>query len=293
LPLENKIMGKVKIRVVGDEQLEQEQKEEQKKKREQKFAKKQAVKGVGLGGGQRISAVGTSEEEILKELEARPEASEAGQTEQPQKPQATKQPKKIKAEPKPVSKRYAENKALVGKKTAYPIPAGIDLLRKFKKINFDETVELHINTREKGISGQITLPHGTGKKVRVVIADDALIAEIEKGKIDFDILVATPEMMPKLAKVARILGPRGLMPSPKSGTISDKPESLVEKFSAGQVSYKTEAQAPIIHMSIGKLSFADEQLSENIQTLLSSIGPAKISSVTLKSTMSPAIRLKA
>src|SRR3990167_6470221 len=233
-------MGKVKIRVVGDEQLEQEQKEEQKKKREQKFAKKQAVKGVGLGGGQRISAVGTSEEEILKELEARPEASEAGQTEQPQKPQATKQHKKIKAEPKPISKRYAENKALVGKKTAYPIPAGIDLLRKFKKINFDETVELHINTREKGISG-----------------------------------------------------PRGLMPSPKSGTISDKPESLVEKFSAGQVSYKTEAQAPIIHMSIGKLSFADEQLSENIQTLLSSIGPAKISSVTLKSTMSPAIRLKA
>ena len=165
------------------------------------------------------------------------------------------------------------------------------MLRKFKKSNFDETVELHINTRERGVSGQVTLPHGTGKKLRIAIANDDLISEIEKGKINFDVLIAEPSMMEKLAKVARILGPRGLMPNPKSGTISDKPEEAVKKFSNGVISYKTESQAPVIHMSIGKLSFKDEQLSENISTILASIGSTKIENATLKSTMSPAIKL--
>lgn len=279
-------MGKVKIRVVGDEQLEQEQKEEQKKKREAK--KKAAVHGVGLGGGQRIQSVGVSEEEISKELETKiPEIS--GVSEKPETAKKSKKARKARAQVR--SKRYTENSLLIAKKTTYPISKGLELLRKFKKGNFDETVELHINTLEKGISGQVTLPHGTGKTLRIKVADDLLIGEIERGKIDFDILVAEPSMMPKLAKVARVLGPRGLMPNPKNGTISDKPEELVAKMSKGQVSFKTESQAPIIHMSVGKLSFKDDELSENIQSLLSTIGPARISSVTLKSTMSPPIRL--
>ena len=178
---------------------------------------------------------------------------------------------------------------MVANKTSYPLTSGIELLRKFKKSSFDETVELHINVVEKGVSGQVSLPHGTGKKLNIKIADDALIAEVEKGKIDFDILVATPDMMPKLAKVARVLGPKGLMPNPKAGTISQKPEEVVEKLSAGQVSYKTEAANPLIHMSVGKLSFEDKQLQENINKVISAIGPAKISKVTLKSTMSPAV----
>lgn len=280
-------MGKVKVRIVGDETAEKEQLEEQKKKRESKSAKKQTVKGVGLGGGQRINTVGISEEEIAKELEGKEsEVSEASEEEV-----AKKEKKARKAKVRFRSKRYVENSSVVAKKTDYPIQNGIELLRKFRKGNFDETVELHINTREKGISGQVTLPHGTGKKLRIKIADDALIVEVEQGKINFDVLVATPDMMPKLAKVARILGPRGLMPNPKAGTISDKPEVVVEKLSAGQVSYKTESAAPVIHMSIGKLSFEDKKLDDNIQTVLASIGTDKIVNVTLKSTMSPAIRL--
>lgn len=288
-------MGKIRLKVVGDETAEQEQKQ---KARARKEGKKAQIKGVGLGGGQRISTVGVSEEEIREEVSRVSGVSSVpqGNEEQDIKARDTRGTGGTRGTRKHIarvrSKRHTENSSAVAKKTTYPVSAGIELLRKFKKSNFDETVELHINTREKGIAGTITLPHGTGKKLRIKIADDALIGQIEQGKIDFDVLVATPDMMPKLAKVARILGPRGLMPNPKNGTISDKPEQVVEKLSAGQVSYKTEPQAPIIHMSVGKLSFADEQLSENISTILSSIGQAKISSVTLKSTMSPAIRIQ-
>ncbi len=288
-------MGKVKIKIVGDETAEKEQLEEQKKKREQKRAQ---VKGVGLGGGQRINTVGITEEEVAAELEGKTAASpgtdsSAEQTETTEdKAKEARGNKARKAEARIRSRRHTANSSVVAKKTNYPVKNGIELLRKFKKSNFDETVELHINTKEKGISGQVALPHGTGKKIRIKVADDALIAQVEQGKIDFDVLVATPDMMPKLAKVAKILGPRGLMPNPKAGTISDKPQEVIERLSAGQVSYKTESAAPIIHMSVGKLSFEDDKLSENIQSVLSSIGTAKISSVTLKSTMSPAIRLQ-
>ena len=283
-------MGKIRLKVVGDEQLEQKQKEKAKARKETKKAK---VSGVGLGGGQRIQSVGISEEEIAEELEQKAPAAQEVPGQEVSEGKQGKKVKKVKrAKARLRSKRYTENSSVVAKKTVYPVSAGIELLRKFKKSNFDETVELHINTREKGISGQVTLPHGTGKKLRIAIANDDLISEIEKGKIDFDVLVAEPSMMEKLAKVARILGPRGLMPNPKSGTISDKPEEAVKKFSNGVISYKTESQAPVIHMSIGKLSFKDEQLSENISAVLASIGATKIVSTTLKSTMSPAIRIQ-
>lgn len=284
-------MGKVKIRVVGDEQQEKEQQEEQKKRRE---AKKTQVKGVNLGGGERINTVGVSEEEISKELDAaKTEALAQDEPEAPTKKDKKTRGKKQKDKAARVrSKRHSSNSTIVANKTAYPIGAGIEVLRKFKKSNFDETVELHINVHEKGVSGQVSLPHGTGKQLRIKVVDDATIAEIEKGKINFDVLVATPDMMPKLAKVARVLGPRGLMPNPKAGTVTDKPDVVVERLSKGQVSYKTEPIGPIIHMSVGKLSFEDKQIEENVKSVLSSIGATKITSVTLKSTMSPAVRIQ-
>jgi large subunit ribosomal protein L1 len=286
-------MGKVKIKVLGDEQAEKEALAEQRKKREQKTAEKKAkVKGVGLGGGQRINTVGISEEEISKQLETSPEKAETEQeaVSSEAKPNE-KKAKNRKTVARIRSKRHTQNGSFVAKKTSYPVSGGIELLRKFQRSKFDETVELHINVKEKGISGQVALPHGTGKQIRIKVADDALIAEVEKGKIDFDVLVAEPAMMPKLAKVAKVLGPRGLMPNPKAGTITDKPEALIEKLSKGQVSYKTEPVAPIIHMSVGKLSFEDKKLEDNIKTVLTAIGAAKIDKVTLKSTMSPAIRI--
>lgn len=277
-------MGKVKVKVVGDEQQEKEQLAEQKKKRE---AKKAQVKGVGLGGGERINTIGVTEEEIAAEVSAPKEES----IEVKEAPVKKRKERKVKARIR--SKRHNENGATVAKNITYPIKNSIEILRKFKKSKFDETVELHINVKEKGTSGVVSLPHGTGKTLRIKVADDALIADVEKGKIDFDVLIAAPSMMPKLAKVARVLGPKGLMPNPKNGTITDKPDSLIEKLSKGQVSYKTESTAPVIHLSVGKLSFEDKALEENINTVLTSVGAIRIEKVFLKSTMSPAIRIQA
>ncbi|MBI1918999.1 50S ribosomal protein L1, partial [Candidatus Microgenomates bacterium] len=120
---------------------------------------------------------------------------------------------------------------------------------------------------------------------------DELIEEVQGGKINFDILLAHPSIMGKLAKVAKILGPRGLMPNPKAGTISENPEETAQKFAKGQIQFKTEAQAPIMHLSIGKLSMKDDELTDNIRALLTSIGSAKIKNITLKSTMSPGIKV--
>lgn len=181
--------------------------------------------------------------------------------------------------------------SIVSSNQKYDIDAALAALKKFKSTKFDETVELHINTKEKGVSGQVTLPHGTGKTLVIKIADDTIIAEVAKGKINFDLLVATPSMMPQLAKVARVLGPRGLMPNPKNGTIAENAEEAVKKLSGGQINYKTEAEAPIIHARIGKLSFEDNKLKDNVKAFITSVGMNNIASVTLKSTMSPAIRL--
>lgn len=278
-------MGKIRVKTLGDEGSEQEEQKKLKEKREQKnLEKKSHLKN--MGGGQRINTVGPSEEEIMASHESQTE-----ETNQTDSAPAGKGKKAKFIKKKTFSKRYKENKSLVDKNTVYPLKNSIEILKKFKKGNFDETVELHINVKEKGISGQVVLPHGTGKEVRIKIADEATIQAVEKGKIDFDVLIATPQMMPMLAKVARILGPRGLMPNPKTGTITDKPEALVEKLSKGQISFKTEAQAPVIHLTVGKVSFEDNKLLDNVKTVITSIGSSKIDKIFLKSTMSPAIRI--
>lgn len=273
-------MGKIRVKTFGDEGQEQEDQKKLKEKREQK----KMAKAPGLKGGEKVVSVGPTEEELMAQT---PE--EVAQTEEA--PKKEKKAKFAAQKIKILGKKYKENATLVNKSTKYQLANGIEILKKFKTGKFDETVELHINTKEKGLSGQIPLPHGSGKKLRIKVADETLIAEVEKGKIDFDVLIASPTMMPQLAKVAKILGPKGLMPNPKAGTITDKPDALIEKLSHGQVNYKTEATAPIIHLSVGKLSFGEKELADNIQTSITTIGAAKIDSITLKSTMSPAIRL--
>lgn len=285
-------MGKIRIKTLGDEAVEQAEKEEAREKHEQKDLRQgKKTHLAGMQGGQRTATVGVSEEEILKSLENKDTApTEEAKTKTPEEKKLAPAKASTRRIKKTHSRRHLENKKMVSK-TSTSLSQALDSLRKFKKTSFDETVELHINTSEKGISGTVSLPHGTGKEIRAKIADDALISQVEKGKIDFDVLVAAPFMMPKLAKVAKILGPKGLMPNPKNGTITDKPEDAIEKLAKGQISFKTEGEAPIIHLSVGKLSFEDKALTENISTVLSAIGQARISSVTLKSTMSPAIKL--
>ena len=197
------------------------------------------------------------------------------------------------------SENYKKAAALVEKNKVYPLKEALELLDKTHLAKFDETVELHINTNGT-LSGSMTLPHGTGKETRVAIlapskdaaAADALLKEIESGKINFDVLIATPDAMPKLAKVARVLGPRGLMPNPKSGTVTPKPEEVAKQYAGGHMTFKTEAKAPIIHLAVGKLSFGKDKLVENIQVALKAVEAKNMKKVVIKSTMSPAVNLQ-
>lgn len=278
-------MGKIRVKTFDEtEQAEKDRKLEA--KREAKKLEKEKAKEAAKEEHRETVVSPTSPEtqqgaETLKGAAASAESSNEAKKE--------KKAKFVKQKVK--GKRYVANLASVNKKQTYSLSDAVKKLKEFQKSKFDETVELHVNVKEKGISGQVVLPHGTGKKRRIKIADDATITDIEKGKIDFDVLVAAPQMMPKLAKVARVLGPRGLMPNPKNGTISPNPEAVLEKLSAGQVNYKTEAAAPIIHLSIGKISFEDTQITENVKAVLTSIGANKITTATIKSTMSPGVKI--
>lgn len=272
-------MGKIRVKSFGEE--------EELNKKDLKKAEAQAAA-----------------QKAREEAEARRAAAGEPQTEG--EAEETKETKKaVTVEKKTVIKKqktsasYQKAASAFDKNQKYKLADALPLLEKMKRAKFDETVELHINTNEKGIAGNVTLPHGTGKQMKVVIANaatdpkavDELIKDIEAGKVAFDILVATPETMPKLARVARVLGPRGLMPNPKNGTVTPKPEEVAKKFAGGQVNFKTESKFPIIHMAVGKLSFGDKKLAENIQTALKAVKLKNIKNITLKSTMSPGIKI--
>lgn len=171
----------------------------------------------------------------------------------------------------------------------------IDAINGVKKVAFahmKESVELHLNVFEVGLRGETSLPFSTGKTTKVVVADDELLEKLEKGIVDFDLLVTTPAFMPKLTKFAKLLGPRGLMPNPKAGTLGNNVEELVNKFSGSTVRYKTEPKAPIIHVILGKVDDTQEHLAANAEAYMAAIGKKNIKSVFITSTMSPSIKVQ-
>lgn len=289
-------MGKIKVATLGSEQEDQ-LREKRKVQREEKKKREKAEKIhiSGMKGGERVKAVGMESEAELDKLAKLTEEVEKDQAEGIKVEDSQEKPKK-KKKIKVRSTAYKEAVMKVEPAKLYPINEALELLRKVTLTKFDGSVELHINTTEKGLRGQVQLPHGTGKKVRVMIADtdtiDKLVTEVEKGKIDFDALVAHPSVMGKLARVAKFLGPKGLMPNPKNGTISPTPLKVAKKLEAGEVSWKTEADFPIVHQVIGKMSFKDGQLEENFKAFTKAVGEEKIKSITLKSTMSPGIKVQ-
>ncbi len=274
-------MGKIRVKTFGDEELEKKDKEKRERKKEAKKAEeKTAVKAL--------------EEQTVEVKTEKTDGETETEIEKPHSAKASRGKKeKFQKKQKAFhSTGYFSLTELVDKKKLYPINEALELLEKLQRKKFDETVELHINTLTGSVSGNVTLPHGTGKKTKVAVVTDGLIAEIEKGVINFDILVAEPQMMAKLAKVAKVLGPRGLMPNPKNGTITDKPEELVKKYEGGQINFKTEGKAPLLHLTVGKMSFGAKRLEENIETMLKAVKKPNIVSITLKSTMSPGIKIK-
>ena len=220
-------------------------------------------------------------------------------------------------------KRYAEAAKLVDRATTYDVAEAVSIVKKSASAKFDETVECHIRLGVDGrhadqqVRGAVVLPHGTGKTVKVLVfakgtkVDEAqaagadfvggeeLIPKIQnEGWLDFDVVVATPDMMGVVGRLGRVLGPKGLMPNPKAGTVTMDVTKAIADIKAGKIEYRLD-KANIIHVPVGKVSFTEEQLNENFQTLIDAVVKAKpaaakgqyLKSVVLTSTMGPGVKV--
>ena len=220
-------------------------------------------------------------------------------------------------------KRYTDSAKLIDSTKVYETNEAIALVKDTAKAKFDETIEMHVRLgvdprhADQQVRGAVILPHGTGKNVRVlVLASGEKIKEAEEAGADFvggeemvnkiqtenwfdyDIVIATPDMMGVVGRIARILGPKGLMPNPKSGTVTMDVAKAISETKAGKVEYRVD-KAAIIHCPVGKASFAPEQLQDNVNTLLEAIVKAKpssakgtyLKSISLASTMGPGVRI--
>lgn len=194
---------------------------------------------------------------------------------------------------KPRSKKYQELTKDLDRTKTYPLLEAVDMAKKLSYSTFESSLEAHINTTQTGMRGLVSLPFATGRTLRILAYEgsDETIEEINKGKINFDLVITTPQWMSKLAKVARILGPRGLMPNPKNGTITDDLKKAAAGFQSGKTEYKTESKAPVIHITLGKLNQPVDELSANIKTLLQTLGKTRIKKVSLAPTMGPSVKL--
>ena len=195
------------------------------------------------------------------------------------------------------SSKYIKALELVDRNKKYDIADALELVKKTTLTKFDGNTEVHIRLQGKTgkpeqVRGMISYPHSTGKKVTVVILDEALIEEIAKtGKAEADIYLTSPSNMSKVAKLAKILGPKGKMPSPKSGTISLDPEKTKAELEGGKVEYKTDSYG-IVHQAIGKVSTKNEDLAQNFKALISSLPSERITSINISATMGPSVKVQ-
>lgn len=219
-------------------------------------------------------------------------------------------------------KRMATALGSIDKDKQYEIAAGVKLVKENAKAKFDETIELSMNLgvdprhSDQNVRGVIDLPNGTGKSIRVgvfakgdkaeeakaagadVVGADDLADEVQKGKINFDRCIATPDMMPVVGKLGKILGPRGMMPNPKLGSVTQDVTAAIKSAKGGQVEYRVE-KAGIVHAGVGKASFSEEALLENVRTLVGAVNKARpsgvkgtyIKRISLSSTMGPGVVL--
>ena len=190
------------------------------------------------------------------------------------------------------SKRYLAAKAKIDINKYYPLKEAVKLVKETSLSKFDGKIEAHITALDIGNVGEINFPHLETASKKVVILNDTILAEIKDGKINFDILIATPSTMPKLLPLAKTLGPKGLMPNPKNGTLTDKPEESLKKLSVAKTVLKTEKKAPVIHTVVGKISQKDEEIIANIDELIKVVKANKIKKLALCATMGPCVKVK-
>jgi large subunit ribosomal protein L1 len=187
-------------------------------------------------------------------------------------------------------KKYRAVRSKLEKAKLYPVAEAVELVKKLSYTKFVGSVEAHVVIREIGDSVGLALPHSTGKTVKVTIVDAKVLEDIEAGKIDFEILVAHPEFMGKLAKFARVLGPKGLMPNPKNGTLTPNPELKKKELEAGKFNLKSEKKAPLMHLIIGKTDMKSSELVENVEALVKAL-KGRILKLSLAPSMGPGIKV--
>jgi large subunit ribosomal protein L1 len=279
-----------------------------------------------------VEAKNVPEKKEKAKSEVQPEAEKSEEPKEKPKKKAEKEekaPKQKSAVPKESKpkvikrgKAYKKVSQLIDKEKEYSVSEAIELVKKTSPVKFDASIEVHIRLgvdkgkSDQNVRGTVTLPNGSGKVKRVLVfteskekeAEDAgadqvgadeLIAKVEKGFSDFDIVLATPDIMAKIGKLGKTLGQRGLMPNPKAGTITPDPGKLISEIKKGRTEFKMDPQG-IIHMVIGKISFDDDKIQENVKTLMEHILKAKpvslksdfIKSIYFSSTMGPGIKVK-
>ena len=210
--------------------------------------------------------------------------------------------KKGKAKYRSVKYKEAAEKAEKSKR--YPVIEAIDLAKQTSYSKFDGSLELHLSTNAKNIRGLVSLPFASGKKLKIlafgkgaeesgadIVGDDAKLNEIIRGVTGFDVIVTTAEWMPKLARAAKVLGPRGLMPSPKNGTITADLKKAVTEIQSGKVEYKTQKDSQVIHLSIGKVSQETDQVIQNTKILFNAIGKTRIKKAVISPSMGLGVKV--
>ncbi|MFH1561144.1 MAG: hypothetical protein ABID04_01015 [Patescibacteria group bacterium] len=190
------------------------------------------------------------------------------------------------------SKKYQQAKEKVDSTKFYPLSEAVKLVKETSLSKFTGKLEAHLTVKKAGKLADINLPHFKGKSKKVVIADDKVIAEIEKGKLDFDVLLASPQTMPKLVSLARILGPKGLMPNPKNGTLVKDPQKAVAGFTKDTLKLKTEKKAPVAHLVVGSLDQPDKELIANLEEVVRVVTPIQIKKMVIKATMGPGVKVQ-
>ncbi len=277
-----------------------------------------------------VAKAGKRSEKSLKEADEKAE-KEARKAAGDTSPQSDEAEAHVKKGPKPVTrprierrgKHYRKAAENVEKDKVYSLPEAMEVAVKTNPVKFDASVEIHVRLgvdprqADQNIRATVSLPHGTGKTVRVavfapesdhaaakkagadVIGDEDFLKQLDKEVLDFDVLVATPQYMPKLGKYARLLGPRGLMPNPKAGTVATDVAKAVSDAKTGKVEYRVDKQA-IVHLAIGKVSFGAEKLSQNAAAFFDSLQAQKptslknayVKTTSISTTMGPGIKVE-
>lgn len=278
----------------------------------------------------KLAKAGKRSEKAIAEAEAKAE-KEARKAAKDTAPQSAEAEAKTKKGPKPVThpllerrgKKYRKAAELVDNKVVYSLADALELASKTSPSKFDASVEVHVRLgvdprqADQNIRATVSLPNGTGKTIRVavfapesehaaakkagadVVGDEDFLKQLDKEELNFDILVATPQYMPKLGKYARLLGPRGLMPNPKSGSVATNVAKAVSEAKSGKVEYRVDKQA-IVHLSIGKVSFGAKKLEENARAFFESLKSQKptslkglyVKSTSISTTQGPGIKVE-